>query len=423
MRVLIVGGGGREHALAWKVAQRPGVDVWATPGNAGIGECATLERVPADNVGAVAELATRLKPDLTIVGPEAPLCAGLVNALEAQGLRAFGPTREAALLEGSKVFAKEFMARHNIPTAPFAVFDSASDAERSVETHAGPVVVKADGLCAGKGVVVCDDRAQAKAAIRRMLVEREFGEAGSRVVIEERLRGRELSVMALTDGERVVLLPTAEDHKAVYDGDKGPNTGGMGACSPSTVCTPAVIEHVLERVLLPTVQGMAREGRRFCGVLYAGLMLTEERGPMVLEYNCRFGDPETQVVLMRWAEDVLPWLLGAAEGRLPGDALKVDERAAVCVVLAAEGYPGKVVKGDPIAGLQQAVGVPDVVIFHAGTARGQDGRIVTAGGRVLGVSALGNNVREARAKAYEAIGRIHFRGMHYRKDIGARGGA
>jgi phosphoribosylamine---glycine ligase len=420
MRVLLVGGGGREHALAWKLRQSSGLTLWAAPGNPGIAEVATLEAVKADDVGGLCDLATRHDVELTVVGPEAPLCAGLVDALAERGLRALGPTRAAAALEGSKAFAKEFMARHGVPTGKFAVFDDAAAAGRFVDASTGPLVVKADGLCAGKGVVVCDGRAEAHAAVRRMLVEREFGAAGERVVVEERLRGREASLMALSDGERVVPLASAEDHKAVHDGDQGPNTGGMGAYSPSPLCTAEVTRHVLDTVLIPTVRGMAREGRPFRGVLYAGLMLTRDRGPMVLEFNCRFGDPETQVVMLRFGEKLAPWLSGAAAGRLPAGEPKWDPRVAVSVVLTSPGYPGPYPQGAPIAGLEEAAALPDVVVFHAGTRR-TGGGLVTAGGRVLNVCALGADLGAARARAYEAVARIRFEGMHFRRDIAARG--
>jgi phosphoribosylamine---glycine ligase len=421
MRVLLVGSGGREHALAWKLRQSPGLRLWAAPGNPGIAEVASLEAVKADDLGGLCDVASRNDIELTVVGPEAPLCAGLVDALAARGLHAFGPTQAAAALEGSKAFAKEFMARHHVPTGGFAVFDDAAAAARYVDAAAGALVVKADGLAAGKGVVVCGDRAEAHAAVRRVLVDREFGAAGKRVVIEERLRGREASLMALSDGERVVMLASAEDHKAVYDGDRGPNTGGMGAYSPSPLCTPEVTRHVLDKVMIPTVRGMAREGRPFRGLLYAGLMLTES-GPMVLEFNCRFGDPETQVVLMRFGDDLAKWLSGAAAGRLPAGEPRWDPRVAISVVLAAPGYPGSYPQGLPITGLDEAAALPDVALFHAGTRR-EAGGLVTAGGRVLNVCALGADIAAARARAYEAVARIGFEGMHFRRDIAARGQA
>jgi phosphoribosylamine--glycine ligase len=423
MRVLLVGSGGREHALAWKLRQGPTVSrLIATPGNPGIAEHAELAAVKADDVGGICDLATREDADLTVIGPEVPLCAGVVDALAARGLAAFGPTKAAAQLEGSKVFAKEFMARHRVPTGSFAVFDDAGAAGRYVDGASGPLVVKADGLCAGKGVVVCDDRAEAHDAVRRLLVDREFGSAGARVVVEERLRGREASLMAIADGERVVLLASAEDHKAVHDGDRGPNTGGMGAYSPSPLVTPEVARYVLETVLVPTVRGMAREGRPFRGVLYAGLMLTPDRGPLVLEFNCRFGDPETQVVMLRFGEELVPWLRGASAGRLPPGEPGWDPRVAVSVVLTAPGYPGAYPQGAPIAGVAEAAALPEVVVFHAGTRRAEEG-LVTAGGRVLNVCALGSDLPQARQRAYEAVSRIRFEGMHFRRDIAARGEA
>jgi phosphoribosylamine--glycine ligase len=420
MRILVVGSGGREHALVWRLARSPSKpELVAAPGNPGIAEAATLAAVKADDVAGLCELVERQRIDLTVVGPEAPLCAGLVDALAARGRRAFGPTQAAAALEGSKAFAKELMARHGIPSAPFGVFDDVAAAARFVDAAAGPLVVKADGLAAGKGVVVCADRAQAHEAVRAMLVDQEFGAAGARVVVEERLRGREASLMALADGERVVLLASAEDHKAVFDGDRGPNTGGMGAVSPSPRVDPALEREVLDRVLVPTVRAMAAEGRPFRGLLYAGLMLTPDRGLQVLEFNCRFGDPETQPVLMRLGDDLVPWLAGAAAGQLPDGEPRWDPRVAVCVVLTAPGYPGPHPQGAAIAGLERAAARPDVVVFHAGTRRDAGG-LVTAGGRVLGVCALGADAAAARARAYEAVGDIRFQGMHYRRDIAAR---
>ncbi|HEY3354012.1 MAG TPA: phosphoribosylamine--glycine ligase [Polyangia bacterium] len=423
MRVLVVGSGGREHALAWKLERdgaRPAL--LAAPGNPGIGAAAALHPVKADDVAGLCDLVEREQIDLTVVGPEAPLCAGLVDALAARGRRAFGPSAAAAVLEGSKAFSKEFMARHGIPTAGFGVFDDVAAAERYIDAASGPLVVKADGLAAGKGVIVCSDREQARAAARSMLVDADFGAAGARIVVEERLSGREASLMALADGERLVLLASAEDHKAVFDGDRGPNTGGMGAVSPSPRVTAAVEREVLDRVLLPTVRGMAAEGRPFRGVLYAGIMLTPDRGPQVLEFNCRFGDPETQPVMMRLAGDLLPWLAGAAAGKLPDGEPAWDPRVAVCVVLTAPGYPGPYPQGAVIAGLDRAAAHPDVVVFHAGTRRQAPDAVATAGGRVLGVCALGDTAAAARARAYEAVGDIRFEGMHYRRDIAARSG-
>ncbi len=432
-RVLLIGSGGREHALAWKLLQSPLCDrLIAAPGNPGIEALGhgmaegrvTLSKVTADATAALVALAGKEKVDLVVCGPEGPLMAGLGDACAAARIRFFGPSRAAAEIEGSKQFAKDLMRRACIPTAAYGSFSEVAAADAFIEAQPGNVVVKADGLCAGKGVVVTSSHAEAKQAVRSMLVEGIFGEAGARVVVEERLVGREVSMMALCDGTRFVLLDSAEDHKAVLDGDRGPNTGGMGAYSPSPLVDKALAESIARTLFAPLVAAMADEGRPFRGLLYGGLMLTKDRGPMVIEWNCRFGDPETQAVLPRLAEDLLPWLLDAASGQLPLRSPDWLPGLAVCVVLAAEGYPGKVRSGDPIHGLgddgQLASESGDIVVFHAGTKRTR-GRLVTSGGRVLGVTASGGNLDEARGRAYDGIGRITWPGMHFRKDIGLRG--
>ncbi len=419
MRVLVVGSGGREHALAWKISQSPLVRaVFAAPGNPGIAEVATLVPLASDDVAGIAGWARANAVDLVVVGPEAPLVAGLVDRLAADGILAFGPSAAGAEIEGSKAFAKDVMRAAGIPTAEYEAFEAVEPALSWAAARGGRVVVKADGLAAGKGVVVCGDLAEAEGALRSMLVDRVHGGAGARVVVEERLEGPEASCICFTDGERVRLLAAAQDHKRIFDGDRGPNTGGMGAFSPTPNVTPAVAEMVERDVLLPAVRELARRGRPFRGALYAGLMLTP-RGPRVLEFNARLGDPETQPILLRLASDLVPALLAAARGDLSGIALEFDPRAAVGVVLAAEGYPGAVARGDEIAG---AGGPFDegVQVFHAGTAFGARGAVVTSGGRVLTVCALGAGLDAAAARAYAAAARIRFRGMQYRKDIGKK---
>jgi phosphoribosylamine--glycine ligase len=434
-RILLVGAGGREHALAWKLLQSPLCDyLIAAPGNPGIAALGRgpdagrvhLAKIAADAVTELVAFAQEEKTDLVVCGPEVPLMAGLGDAARAAGLRCFGPSRAAAEIEGSKAFAKDLMARAQIPTAAYGSFSDVSAADAFIDGQPGDVVVKADGLCAGKGVLVTSSHDDAKRAVRAMLIERAFGEAGGRVVIEERLTGREVSMMALCDGRRFCLLASAEDHKAVSDGDLGPNTGGMGAYSPSPLVDGVLTQRIADTIFAPLVAAMAREGRPFRGLLYGGLMLTPDRGPMVIEWNCRFGDPETQAVLPRLDEDLLPWLLAAADGELPERSPGWRPGLAVCVVLAAEGYPGLVRSGDVIAGLAedgQLPGTPsDLVVFHAGTERGPQG-LLTSGGRVLGVTATGGNLEEARGRVYAGIGRISWPGMHFRKDIGLRGRA
>ena len=419
MRVLVVGGGGREHALCWKIAQSPLVDaLYAAPGNPGMAESAELVDIGAEDVPALTRFAADQRIDFVVVGPEIPLAAGIVDELARLDIEAFGPTAAAAELEGSKAFAKEIMAKHGVPTARAGTYRDERDAHAHINDTDGPLVVKADGLAAGKGVIVCETKEQAHEAIVRIMGDHEFGAAGDRVVIEERLFGEEASLLAVTDGKTIVTLESAQDHKPVFDGDTGPNTGGMGAYSPAPVVTPAIHREIERKVLVPTVHGMSREGRRFRGCLYGGLMITKA-GPIALEFNVRFGDPETQPLMVRLKSDVMPLLLASARGGLDKVEVEWNPGASVCVVMASGGYPGAYEKGLPIEGLDAVAGRDDVVVFHAGT-RMEDGRVVTNGGRALGVTARGETVEEARRKAYEAVERIHFPGAHYRTDIAAK---
>jgi phosphoribosylamine---glycine ligase len=422
MRLLLVGSGGREHALAWKIAKSPLCErLLVAPGNPGIAALPKVTCLPID-AEAIAEMvaiAVAERIDLVICGPEVALCAGLGDAMRGAEIPFFGPSRAAAEIEGSKVFAKRLMQEAGVPTAAFGVFDDLSAAEAFIETQAGPLVVKADGLCAGKGVVVAATKDEAKAAARQMLNGRAFGGAGARIVIEERLQGREVTMMALCDGRRLALLPSSEDHKAVRDGDRGPNTGGMGTTSPSPLVDGALAQRILETLFVPTLRALTDAGRPFQGLLYGGLMLTPDRGPMVIEWNCRFGDPETQSVLMRLDEDLLPWLAGAAAGAMPSGQPRVRPGLAICVVLASASYPATPRLGDAITGLPAPA--DDLVVFQAGTRAADDGRLLTAGGRVLGVTAYGADLEAARTRAYGVIERIHFDGMHFRRDIGLRG--
>lgn len=417
MKVLVVGGGGREHALVWKLKQSPRVsEIYCAPGNAGIARDAECVPCSAEDIEGLLSFARSRGIDLTVVGPEAPLVAGISDRFEEAGLRLFGPPAKGALIEGSKAFAKRLMAKLGIPTAPFEVFDSPADAISYVRRRGGPCVVKADGLAAGKGVIVAKDASEAEAAVRLIGEEKAFGKAGDRIIVEERLVGEEVSVLAFTDGKSVLPMVAAQDHKRAYDGDTGPNTGGMGAYSPPPVYTPEVHERVCREILEPIVAGMAAEGIRYQGVLYAGLMLTEE-GPYVLEFNCRFGDPEAQVVIPRLKTDLVDVMEAVLEGRLEEISLEWERRPAVCVVLASRGYPGSYEKGKVISGLDE---VPeDVLVFHAATAL-SEGRFITSGGRVLGVTAFGETIREAVERAYEGVSKISFEGMHYRRDIAHR---
>jgi phosphoribosylamine--glycine ligase len=424
MNILVIGSGGREHALVWQLA-RAGHQIVAAPGNPGIEALAECVAIAVDDHPRLVELACARQVDLVVVGPEAPLVAGLADRLRAAGVLTFGPGAAGARLEGSKVFSKQFFARHRIPTAPFAVATTVAEADAAIDritrVAAGVgVVVKADGLAAGKGVVVAGDAGEARAAARVMLEARRFGDAGQTVVIEQRIVGREVSVLALTDGVRLEVLPAVEDHKTIFDGDRGPNTGGMGTVSPAWV-TDALLSRIRSEILEPTLRGLRADAIEYRGVLFAGVMIEPSGAPYLLEYNCRFGDPETQPIMARARGDLGAVLLGAARGEMPVGALAWDARMAVCVVVAAAGYPDAVRTGDPIGGLAAvAHDAHDVIVFHAGTARRADGQLVSAGGRVLGMTALGISVEHARAKAYAAVDRIELSGKQVRRDIGAR---
>lgn len=418
MNVLVIGQGGREHALCWKLKQSPKVTkVFCAPGNAGTGLEGTNIDIKATDAARLVKFAVTEKIGLAIVGPEAALVAGVTDALEAAGIPTFGPSQAAAELEGSKVFMKELLRHHAIPSADFSVFESFEAAEAYVnDREQCRLVVKADGLCAGKGVVVCGLKTEALDAIRRIMRAREFGDAGKRVVIEERLDGQEASVLAFVDGNTIIPLESAQDHKAAYDNDRGPNTGGMGAYSPAPLITPELLDQIVAQILVPTVHAMKRAKRPFRGVLYAGLMITTQ-GPKVLEFNVRFGDPEAQPILMRLKSDLAEILLAGATGKLDTlPPLEWDPRPAVCVVMAAEGYPAEYPKGHEIKGLDEAAKLPDVKVFHAGTAT-RLGKIVTDGGRVLGVTALGDSIANAKFKSYQAVKCIRWDGSWCRKDI------
>ncbi|MFO0482734.1 MAG: phosphoribosylamine--glycine ligase [bacterium] len=418
MKVLVIGGGGREHALAWKLAASPRLQcVFVAPGNAGTAHEEGVTNVPINSVAEWVDFARREGIGLTVVGPEAPLADGVVDAFRAAGLRIFGPTAAAAQLESSKEFAKAFMQRHRIPTAPYAAFDDPAAAHAYVDSVGAPIVVKADGLAAGKGVVVATDVAEAHAAIDRFLVGRSLGNAGARVVIEGFLAGEEASFIVMVDGERAVALATSQDHKRLGDGDVGPNTGGLGAYSPAPVVTPQLHARVMREVINPTIAGLAAEGIPFSGFLYAGLMIGADGSPQVLEFNCRLGDPETQPILMRLKTDLVDLIELALAGRLDQAEPEWDRRVAVGVVMAAAGYPESPRAGDAITGLPAPQA--DCRVFHAGTALSGDA-VVTSGGRVLCVTALGDNIRAAQGRAYEAVERIRFAGAQFRRDIGHR---
>lgn len=421
MKVLIVGGGGREHAIAWKISQSPKVSrLYCAPGNGGIASLAQCVPIKAMDIEGIVEFAKSEGIDLVVVAPDDPLAAGMVDALESAGIRAFGPNKAAAEIESSKVFSKSLMKKYGIPTAAYEVFENDSDALDYLRTCSYPTVIKADGLALGKGVIIANDFEEAQDAVRSIMSDKIFGNAGNRVVIEEFLTGTEVSILTFTDGETLVPMISSQDHKRALDDDMGPNTGGMGTFSPSRIYTDEVDEWCMKNIFMPTIDAMRKEGRRFKGVLYFGLILTAD-GPKVLEYNARFGDPETQVVLPHLKTDIIDIFEAIIDERLADVNIEWDNRSAVCVILASGGYPGKYRTGLEITGIEEAEKDPSVTVFHAGT-KLEAGKYYTAGGRVLGVTAVADTIDDARAKAYAAVGKINFEGMHYRKDIGIKKG-
>ncbi len=428
MRVLVIGSGGREHALVWKIAQSKLADkIFCAPGNGGISKQAECIDIKTEDIPALLEFAKKEKIDLTVVGPEAPLSAGIVDEFNNYKLRIFGPNKKAAQLEASKVFAKELMAKYNIPSADFKIFDNANEAKEYIELKGAPCVVKADGLAQGKGVIVAKTTDEARQAVVSIMEEKIFGDSGNRIIIEDCLEGEEASIIVLTDSKDVIPLASSQDHKRVFDGDKGGNTGGMGAYSPAPVVTSELFKEILEKIIYRTIDGLVKEGMNYKGVLYAGIMITKE-GPKVLEFNVRFGDPETQAILPRLKSDLLEAMLAASNEKL-GKVIKTggmdwDNRACVSVVCASGGYPGNYEKGKEISGLEDVAKMRDVVVFHAGTKILQTTNFqlqtLTNGGRVLGVTGLGNTISEAIRTTYRAVEKIHFAGMHYRKDIGQK---
>ena len=419
MKILVIGGGGREHALVWKIAQSPLVTkLYCAPGNPGTAALAENIPLAVDQLDKLLVFAYENNIDLTVVGPEQPLSLGIVDLFESHGLKVFGPSQKAAYIEGSKAFSKDLMQKYHVPTAAYGVFTDQAEAEAFINSTGAPIVVKADGLAAGKGVIIARTCEEAISAVRDMLSGNAFGAAGSRVVIEEFLTGEEASFLVITDGKNIIPLASAQDHKAIFDNDLGPNTGGMGAYSPAPVVSPAIHEKAMRQVIRPTIDGMAAEGRPYRGVLYAGLMVKDGE-VKTLEFNARFGDPECQPLLMRMKSDIVPVLLAVANGDLGNSAIEWHDKAAVCVVMASEGYPGDYRKGDLISGLDQAAEVKDLYVFHAGTAL-KDGACVTNGGRVLGVTALGSTVKEAIAAAYQGVSKISWPGVQSRTDIGKK---
>ncbi len=419
MKILVVGGGGREHALVWKLAQSPMVEtLYCAPGNPGIARLADCAHIPADDIEALLDFALAEKVDLTVVGPEVPLTLGIVDRFQAAGLEIFGPNQAAARIEGSKSFSKDLMAKYAIPTAAYRTFTERDAAVAYIKAQGAPIVVKADGLAAGKGVIVAMSEDQAIAAVDDIMLDKVFGAAGASVVIEEFMEGEEASFFAFTDGRNILPLASSQDHKRAFDNDEGPNTGGMGAYSPAPVVTAALHDEIVATIVKPTIAGMASEGCPYSGILYVGLMIKDGR-PRVVEYNARFGDPEAQPLLMRMKSDIVPVLQACARGDLQQDSIEWHDKAAVCVVMASGGYPAAYAKGFEITGLDNVLAMDDVMVFHAGTNL-ENGRIVNAGGRVLGVTGLGRTVAEAIACAYGAVAKIHWKGVHFRRDIGRK---
>lgn len=421
MRILVIGSGGREHALVWKIAQSKLVSkIFCAPGNGGISGLAECIDIKADDIPALLDFSRRERIDLAVVGPEIPLAAGIVDEFNKYKLRIFGPQKRAANLEASKVFSKELMAKYNVPTASFEIFEDSQDAKKYIEKTGAPCVIKADGLAAGKGVIVAKTVEEAKEAVTLIMEKRIFGSSGNKVIIEECLQGQEASILVVTDSKEVIPLATSQDHKRIFDYDQGPNTGGMGAYSPAPVVTPDLFKQIMEKIIYRSIDGLAREGIDYRGVLYAGVMLTED-GPKTLEFNVRFGDPETEAILPRLKSDLVEVMLAASEGKLTklarSGGLKWLDMACACVVCASKGYPGDYEKGKEIYGLDEAEKIKETAVFHAGTSN-VNGKYITNGGRVLGVTGCGNTIKEAVNTAYKAVERINFEGMHYRKDIG-----
>lgn len=420
MHILVVGSGAREHALVWKIAQSKLVEkIFCAPGNGGISHMAECVDMKADDVFGLLEFVRKERIDFTVVGPEVTLSLGIVDEFQKAGLKIFGPNKKAANLEASKVFSKELMAKYNVPTAAFKVFDNPEEAKKYIEKIGAPCVIKADGLAAGKGVVVAKTIEEAKQAVTSIMQDKIFGDAGRKIIVEECLVGQEASIMVITDSKQVLALASAQDHKRVFDNDQGANTGGMGAYSPASIVTAGVLTEVMENIIYRTIDGLVKEGIDYRGVLYAGVMLTKE-GPKTLEFNVRFGDPETEAVLPRLKSDLVEVMLAASQAELiKVKNLSWDPRACVCVVCASGGYPGDYAKGKEISGLATVEKLKDIVVFHAGTKKAGN-KILTSGGRVLGVTGLGSTIEEAINKTYKAVSKINFEGMHYRKDIGAK---